>query len=49
MSRARGRGGGRESQADSVLSVEPSDQARLDLTTLRSGPELKPRVGRVTK
>ena len=38
----RGRGRGRGSQADSVLSTEPSK--RLELRTLRSQPEPKPRV-----
>lgn len=33
---------GRESQADSEMSMDPS--AGLDLTTLRSRPEPKPRV-----
>jgi len=33
----------RESQAYSTLSAEPN--AGLNLTTLRSQPELKPRVG----
>ena len=32
----------KKSQADSVLSTEP--EAGLDLTTLRLGPEPKPRV-----
>ena len=36
----------RESQADSMLSVKPS--AGLNLMTLRSQPELKPRLGRLT-
>jgi len=36
----------RETQADAVLSAEPD--AGLDLTTLRSGPEPKLRVGRLT-
>ena len=36
----------RKSQADSLLSKEPD--ARLDLTTLRSRPELKSRVGHST-
>lgn len=36
----------RESQADSPLSVEPD--AGLGLRTVRSQPELKPRVGHVT-
>ena len=36
----------RESQADSVLSTEPD--AGLDLISLRSQPELKPRVGQST-
>ena len=43
----QGRGGEereeRESQADSLLNAEPD--AGLELTTLRSRPELKPRVG----
>ena len=45
--RARGRaeGEGENPQADSLLSVEPD---RLDPTTLRSPPEPKPRVGRLT-
>ena len=37
---------GRESEADSELSEDPD--ARLDLTTLRSQPELKPRAGCLT-
>lgn len=37
---------GRESQADSMPSTEPN--AELDLTTLRSGPEPKSRVRRLT-
>ena len=45
-----GRGGKvqreRESQADSILSAEPD--AGLNLMTLRSWPEPKPRVGRLT-
>jgi len=36
----------RESQADSALGAEPT--VGLSLTTLRSQPELKPRVGRLT-
>ena len=36
----------RESQADSILSMEPN--IVLDLTTLKSQPELKPRVGHLT-
>ena len=39
----KGRGKGRESQANSSLSNETN--MGLNLTTLRSGPELKPRVG----
>lgn len=39
-------GGGKKSQADSVLSVEPD--GGLDLTVLGSGPEAKPRVGGLT-
>lgn len=34
---------GRESQADAMLSMEPD--AGLSLTTVKSRPELKPRVG----
>ena len=36
----------REIQADSMLSAEPD--MGLDLKTLRSGPELKSRVGHLT-
>lgn len=44
VSRGRGRGRGRrESPADSVLCMEPD--VGLDRTTLRSQPELRPRVG----
>lgn len=43
-----GRGGGvRQSQAESILSVE--SDVGLDLMTLRLGPELKPRAGRLTQ
>ena len=41
----KGRGRERESQADSPLSVEPD--MRLDLTTLRSGPEPKTKSQRL--
>ena len=40
-------GGERESQADSPLCLEPD--VGLNLTTLRSGPELKPRSECLTK
>ena len=43
---ARGAEGERESQADSQVSMEP--EAGLHLKTLRSWPELKPRVGHST-
>ena len=39
-------GRGRESQANSILRTEPD--AGLNLTTLRLGPELKPRVSSLT-
>jgi len=42
----RSGGRGRESQEDSVLSLEPD--AGLDLGTLRSQHKPKPRVGRLT-
>ena len=38
--------GERETQADSTMSSEPNKA--FDLTMLRSGPELKPRVGHST-
>ena len=41
-----GRGRGRESQANSTLNAEPDME--LDLTTLRSQPEAKPRVRGLT-
>ena len=47
MSGERSRGKGRESQADSPLSVEPN--MGLDLTILRSRPKLKPRVKQSTE
>lgn len=40
------RNGGRKSQADSTLSMEPD--AGLRLMTLGSSPEWKPRVGHTT-
>lgn len=46
VSKGRGRGRGKESQADSALSMEPDPG--LDLMTLTSRPELKPRVWRWT-
>ena len=42
----RGRGRGKESQADSTLSMEPD--TGLDPRTLRSRPVLKPRVWHLT-
>ena len=44
--RGKGRGRGRESQAGSTLSEEPDTD--LDPTTMRSWPEPKPRVRRLT-
>lgn len=46
LSSGKSRGKGRESQAYSIQRVKPS--VRLDLTTLGSPPQQKPRVGHLT-
>ena len=47
MSRNKERVRRKETQVDSMLSIEPD--TGLDLMILRSGPELKSRVGHLTQ